>query len=511
MVDRVLFWIDAGLIHFGIAKNLQEKLNADLYVIYDFNNHLTKSFKNQKLVNFKKEWYFWEHLSGINKNVDIEYLKKFEEKFGINLWEIAYTERAFGKDNPFYKFKREEILSIFEQECKFFEKVLGEVKPNFLMIKTTDLHRNHLLAEICRASGVKILMFSASRLGFRSYISSQSDKIDHDLDEQRENEIEINSFEDLREYLKKYDKFQQAKGIDSGGMNIPLGKKTMQSIRWMTKTFDEEYKEDYVHYGVTRYRAVKEYLSVLLKGRYRKYFIDKNFVREIIPNEKFLLFPLQIQPERNVDIDAPFYSNQIEVITNIAKALPVGFKLYVKEHPKMYLRHWREISDYKKIMRLPNVRLIHPTVSSKTLLDRCSIVITIAGTVGLEAAIHKKPCIVFSDTIYSSLPSVYRLRNLEELSQVIKTSLKKEVILSDVSKFISLLDRNSFDYDFFGNHQKILDEFHGGGFLISDEISMSELKSFLEKNKESYETLTLEHIKKINQYKKLELKNISKE
>ena len=58
MVDRILFWIDAGLIHFGIAKNLQEKLNADLYVIYDFNNHLTKSFKNQKLVNFKKEWYF---------------------------------------------------------------------------------------------------------------------------------------------------------------------------------------------------------------------------------------------------------------------------------------------------------------------------------------------------------------------------------------------------------------------------------------------------------------------
>ena len=26
MVDRVLFWIDAGLIHFGIAKNLQEGL-----------------------------------------------------------------------------------------------------------------------------------------------------------------------------------------------------------------------------------------------------------------------------------------------------------------------------------------------------------------------------------------------------------------------------------------------------------------------------------------------------
>ena len=50
MVDRILFWVDAGILHFGIAKNLQEKLNADLYVIYDFNNHLNegalKSFNN---------------------------------------------------------------------------------------------------------------------------------------------------------------------------------------------------------------------------------------------------------------------------------------------------------------------------------------------------------------------------------------------------------------------------------------------------------------------------------
>jgi hypothetical protein len=32
---------------------------------------------------------------------------------------------------------------------------------------------------------------------------------------------------------------------------------------------------------------------------------------------------------------------------------------------------------------------------------------------------------------------------------------------------------------------------------------MDEFKSFLEKNKENYEILTSEHIKKINQYKKI--------
>ena len=34
--------------------------------------------------------------------------------------------------NEFYKFSREEILSILEDECKLFEKIL-EIKPKFLI------------------------------------------------------------------------------------------------------------------------------------------------------------------------------------------------------------------------------------------------------------------------------------------------------------------------------------------------------------------------------------------
>ena len=206
MKDKILFWIDAGLMHFGVAKTLQEQINADFFVIYDLNNHLKKSFKNQNLVNFTKEWYFWEHITGIKKEIDSEFLKKIENKYKINLWEVAFTERAFYKYNPFYQFSKNEILSIFEQECKFFEKVLNEVKPDFLIIKTTDLHRNHLLSEMCRSVGIKILMLSASRLGYRSSISSQSDKIDLELDEKVENEINVKSFDRLKEYLKKYNK-----------------------------------------------------------------------------------------------------------------------------------------------------------------------------------------------------------------------------------------------------------------------------------------------------------------
>ena len=39
---------------------------------------------------------------------------------------IAYSERSFYKFNDYYKFSGDEILSILEQECRLFEKVLDE-------------------------------------------------------------------------------------------------------------------------------------------------------------------------------------------------------------------------------------------------------------------------------------------------------------------------------------------------------------------------------------------------
>jgi hypothetical protein len=500
---KILFWIDVSLIQFGIAKMLQKKIDGDFYVIYDLSHHLKKSFMQQKIINFKKEWYFWDYVGEV-KEPDIEYLKQIEKKYGVNLWEIAYAERNFYKYNPFYKFSRKEILSIFEQECRFFEKVINEVNPNFLIIKTTDFHRNYLLTEMCRAKNIKILMLITSRLANKASIASQSDKIDYELDEKIDDKIKNDSFEELREYFKKRSKSQQKGMIHSAGMNYPQYKKILPGIKWLTETVDKKFRESYDHYGVTRLKAISHYFLYSIKGKIRKRFIDKKSCKKINLNKKFIFFPLQVQPERNVDIDAPFYANQIEVVTNIAKALPVDYKLFVKEHPLMRYRHWREIKEYREIISLPNVELIHPEVSPKEILENCSIVITIAGSVGLESALYRKAAIVFTDTIYASLPSVHRLKNLEELPDIIKKSLDTKVKLEDINEFINLLERNSFEFDMPGHYTKILEKFHSGGFMISNKISMEELDKFINDDKNIYEMLSDEHIKKMNKIKKYE-------
>ena len=59
------------------------------------------------------------------------------------------------------------------------------------------------------------------------------------------------------------------------------------------------------------------------------------FLRKSIPEGRKLFFALHVQPEFTVNVRAPFHDNQIALIESIAKSMPVGYRLVVKEHPGM--------------------------------------------------------------------------------------------------------------------------------------------------------------------------------
>ena len=201
-------------------------------------------------------------------------------------------------------------------------------------------------------------------------------------------------------------------------------------------------------------------------------------------------------------LGAPLFSNQIEVITNIAKSLPNGYNLYVKEHPFMVIREWRSISDYKQIMSLPNVMLIHPSVKSQDIIKKSSLVISIKSTTSLEAAFYNKPSIIFVNADFSSLPSVHQIKTINELPDAIRTSLKKEIKISDLNNYLNLIEGNSFELDIHYLSQSFADYFHYGGFLVNVEIPINKMKSYLEKHQDTFEKLTSEFVRKIEKYEK---------
>ena len=107
----------------GVSKILQEKYDFDIFGVLDISDKSKEFFNKQQLIKFKKIWFLYDNISKTAKNPDIKYLTTFEENYKINLWELVTNERFFNEFNQFYKFSKEEILSILEQECKLFEKI----------------------------------------------------------------------------------------------------------------------------------------------------------------------------------------------------------------------------------------------------------------------------------------------------------------------------------------------------------------------------------------------------
>jgi len=498
MKDKILFWIDAELFHFGIAKHLQDNYDCDLFGIINL-SFGKEFFQKQQNVKFQKIWHYRDNIVIKNKP-NLEYLSSFEKKYSINLWRIIYSDILFNHYNEYYKFKFDEILSIMEQNCRFFERILDEIDPNFLVIKMTDFSQNQLLSQICKKRGIKVLMLGPTRFGYRSMITEEVDILDKIQNTEGKSKFNDRTKEELIEVINQYAIQQkQHKNKFKAGKLLQL-KATLQFLK---NSNNSQYKKYYGNFGKTPFLVIKNQIKKLYKKWKRNNFINKNFLQEIEKDITFVYFPLHYDPERTFLIPAPYYGNQVETIIKISKSLPINYKLLVKEHPMQIFYAWREISQYKKIMDLPNVELVHPNVSNEKMLKNCSLVITIAGTSGLEAAFFNKPSIVLSDVIYSNLQSTYKIKNIEELPHVIKFALKQNIETTlDLNKFVNKIENNSFSFDEVELNRQVQDIFYYNGYLFETQISQVQINKFLEDNEKVLKHLALEHIKKIQQYKK---------
>jgi hypothetical protein len=494
MKDKILFFLDKDWIHFGIAKSLQNRYDCELFAVVDLDKPSSNFFEEQKLVQFTKIWYYQDYISKKEGKPDLEYLKNFELKYKINLWEIAYSERFFVHYNQFYKFTRDEILYILEKECKLFEEILQESTPKFLVIKITDSHQSHLLHMMCRSLGIKTLMLGWTRFGNRCAIYDEFDKFENMNNVTHKSRTS----DELLQFLQSFHSSKAATPMISSKHTLSQRiRKYFQHLILLNSDYVKNY---YPHYGKSKFKVMTQF--IFMKRKLRRRFIDKNFLQNIPLNSKFVYFPMHTEPERALLLVAPYYTNQIEVITNIARALPMGYKLYVKEHRAMALAGWRDISYYKQILDLPNVELIHPFVDPDDLFKNCSLVITIGGASGVEGAFYGKPSIVFADVSYTLLPTVKRIKNFDELPKAISELIGKQVNPDDLSNYVDIVEANTFEINLIGLHLAFQEYFWEEFSTLKSGVSVSKMNKFLELHNSDFEKLADEHIKKINMYNK---------
>lgn|GEM_PF-1718036 len=103
----------------------------------------------------------------------------------------------------------------------------------------------------------------------------------------------------------------------------------------------------------------------------------------------YCFFPLQYEPEASILMYSPWFRSQEEAIRLITQALPAGWKLLVKEHPTMM--QLRPSQFYKKLKKIPNLRLVSPNIPATPIIQSSKAVFCITGSATLEAKLLDKP------------------------------------------------------------------------------------------------------------------------
>jgi hypothetical protein len=117
----------------------------------------------------------------------------------------------FYRFNKFYKFSTEEIWSILEQECKFFERVLDEIKPDFFITREPMLHQDEIFYQMCRSKGIKVLITSSTKSFNKSMISEHPAEFDDTTITDSEISMKIASFSELKKIIKSSGLLKQLK------------------------------------------------------------------------------------------------------------------------------------------------------------------------------------------------------------------------------------------------------------------------------------------------------------
>jgi hypothetical protein len=173
--------------------------------------------------------------------------------------------------------------------------------------------------------------------------------------------------------------------------------------------------------------ALKKYAAWKLISRSWWKYITRNFFTYDIFEQKqehYVYFPLFFRNEMSTLASYNYWAqNPISLVEEVAESLPVGIKLYVKEHPQVpgdYSFKW-----LKKVRDIPNVKVIHPLIKGQDLINNCEAVLVLSGTSGWEAYLSKKPVVMLDPLIFFSRSRlVYKVGSPAELPVTLFNAIK---------------------------------------------------------------------------------------
>ncbi|EIM77266.1 hypothetical protein A3SI_06754 [Nitritalea halalkaliphila LW7] len=166
-----------------------------------------------------------------------------------------------------------------------------------------------------------------------------------------------------------------------------------------------------------------------------------------LKNTNYAVFFLHYQPERTTMPEGYEFVDQVYAAKMISLLLPEGTRLLVKEHPSMFTRQsepkFRSVKSYQLLADLPNVSLCPMELDNFSLVDNSQVVITINGTVALEAFIRKIPVITLGRSNLK-VEGVHSFSTIPELQKFVHAVFSGKIRIWNIEEqLLSLTFGNS--------------------------------------------------------------------
>ncbi|WP_082824170.1 capsular polysaccharide export protein, LipB/KpsS family [Crenobacter luteus] len=362
--------------------------------------------------------------SNLNKSL----LKKYS-KYNLNSALLSDFERAevyglWGKKSFEYFERLKSAL------LAYYEHIFEENKIDVVLYENVSNAFSHFAFFASRENNVRYVGLGMSRLPGRFFVSNDP-LADHEQIENIFSMIRAGKIVpdlEVRQWAENYldnienivPDYMRVNNLDKVGLfeRYASFKKIGQLIRAFRHIGDDhEYAFQVGNPVLHIFNAVKR--NVL--RRIKQPLVGKHY-QEIKATDKYLLYPLHYHPEASTSILCGAYMDEYEVIRNIAFNLPQGVCLYVKDHMSAF--GYPSIDFYRRVAKLPNVKLIVPTAQTKKLIKKSLGVITLTSTVGYEAVLLNKPVFLYGDVFYRVHSNVFIVNNPLRIFDFLEEKLK---------------------------------------------------------------------------------------
>ncbi len=323
---------------------------------------------------------------------DEKLLCEYEVRAGVTAKHYVAMDRFLRTESP--GFVRKYVVYAFVKIKEFIEK------NDILVVSGEPSTMHDLMALlVCKATGRHYTFASGNRfpLDRFNFFNSESEDNIYLMGAKTLEEVEPEYLQMAQEICDKIRSGKKNRDVIRKASKPPkIGMSFLKKlVRGTLHRALVQSKTDAHMYTFKSMFVDHKYYQIPFNFRLTRYKWDKIFEKPI-EGERFVFYALNLQPEHSVDVEAPYFMDTVHVLTSIARSLPIGVALYVKEHPNAL--GVRSVKDLMRIKQIPGVRVIDPFVDSHYLLQMAELTVSLTGTVSIEAAIYGKRTVIFSNT-----------------------------------------------------------------------------------------------------------------